>query len=392
MAPCASTQTSTNGPYAAKVTEPKHRKRPLTLVDHTLAGFSLRIVAADTRTFFVRVKRNLNVDTLHLGTTAEQTADEARAMAVGEIEAAESECRTGPLFRYFADEFMRRQGPRWKPATRESNRSALQNHILPFFGGMRVADIARADVQRWFDSMSGAPASANRALPVLSVMMTRAEIWDLRPQGSNPCRNMRRYRTRPRERFLSLDELKRLGFVLDHTEDRQAAAAIRLLLFTGARSSEITRLRWDWIRDTRAVLPDSKTGPKTIQLPPPARAVLHSLPRKSRFVFPNARGTAPMTDFGRRWRKLRALAGLGDVRIHDCRHSFASRALPVGESLSMIGKLLGHTQVQTTARYAHLARHSIRNAAARLTGSIGENLALNRARLSWRGRITYSLP
>ena len=98
---------------------------------------------------------------------------------------------------------------------------------------------------------------------------------------------MRRYKTVPRERFLSLDELKRLGFVLDHAEDQQAASAIRLLLFTGARSSEITGLRWDWIRGTRAVLPDSKTGPKAIQLPPPARAVLNGLPRTGRFVFPN---------------------------------------------------------------------------------------------------------
>jgi len=100
---------------------------------------------------------------------------------------------------------------------------------------MRVADIARADVHRWFDSMSGTPGNANRALPVLSVMMRHAELWDLRPQGSNPCRNIRRYRMKPRERFLSVDELKRLGFVLDHAEDTQAAAAIRLLLFTGAR-------------------------------------------------------------------------------------------------------------------------------------------------------------
>ena len=290
-----------------KFTEPKHRRRPLTIIDHTLAGFSLRIVADDTRTFFVRVKRRLNVDTLRLGTTVELTADEAMA----EIAAAEAESKTGPLFRYFANEFMRRRGPGWKLATRESNRSALKNHILPSFGGMRVADIARADVQRWFDSMSGAPASANRALPALSVMMTRAELWDLRPKGSNPCRNMRRYRTRPRERFLSFNELKRLGFVLDHAEDRQAAAAIRLLLFTGARSSEITGLRWDWIRDTRADLPDSKTGPKTIQLSPPARAVLHALPRTSRFVFPDPRGIGADD---RPWAPLAETAGARRAR------------------------------------------------------------------------------
>ncbi|MXY39934.1 MAG: site-specific integrase [Rhodospirillaceae bacterium] len=363
-----------------KFTEPKHRKRPLTIIDHTLPAFSLKINGDDTRTFFVRVKRRLGVDKLRLGTAAELTADEARAMALAEIEAAEAERKTGPLFRYFADEFMRRQGPRWKLATRESNRSALRNHILPFFGDMRVADIARADVQRWFDSMSAAPARANRALPVLSVMMTRAELWDLRPQGSNPCRNMRRYRTKPRERFLSLDELKRLGFVLDHAEDRQAAAAVRLLLFTGARSSEITGLRWDWIRDTRAVLPDSKSGPKTIQLPPPARAVLHALPRRSRFVFPDAQGTAPMADLGRRWLKLRALAGLDGVRIHDCRHSFASHAVMSGLDLYTVGRLLGHADIASTERYAHLADDHIGEMAGRISGIVGAAMTGDRKR------------
>ena len=166
-----------------------------------------------------------------------------------------------------------------------------------------------------------------------------------------------------------------MTIALDHAEDVQAAAAIRLLLFTGARCSEITGLRWDWIRGTRAVLPDSsKTGPKTIQLPPPARAVVHALPRASRFVFPNPKGTGPMTDLGYRWSKLRKLAGLDDVRIHDCRHSFASRALVLGEGLPMIGKLLGHTQLQTTARYAHLARDTVKASAARIGDSIERDL------------------
>ena len=181
--------------------------------------------------------------------------------------------------------------------------------------------------------MSERPGTANRALPVLSVMvmMRQAELWELRPQGSNPCRNMRRYKRPAMERFLSAEELKRLGFVLDHADDAQAAAAIRLLLFTGARSSEIIGLRWEWIRETRAVLPDSKTGPKTIQLPPPARAVLHSLPRSGRYVFPNGRGDGPMSNFNYRWQRLRDLAGLDGVRIHDLRHSWAltSARLPL---------------------------------------------------------------
>ncbi len=226
------------------------------------------------------------------------------------------------------------------------------------------------DERRWFDSLSGTPGNANRTLPVLSVMLRQAELWDLRPQGSNPCRNMRRYKVPPRERFLSLDELKRLGFVLDHAEDRQAVAAIQLLLFTGARSSEITGLKWDWIRSTRAVLPDSKTGPKSIQLPPSARAVLNGLPREGRFVFPNKRGDARMTDHGLRWQKLRKLAGLDDGRIHDLRHSFASHAVMSGLDLYTVGRLLGHADTASTERYAHLADEHVREAAGRISGIV----------------------
>ena len=361
-------------------TEPSHRQRPLVVIDHTLPAFGLKIAADDTRTFFVRVKRGLGAVNVPLGTAAELTTAEARTMALAEVEAAKAARETGPLFRDFADEFMRRQCRRWKPATRAANRDLLARYLLPFFAAMRVADIARADMQRWFDSMSGTPGNANRALPVLSVMMTQAEIWDLRPQGSNPCRNMRRYRMKPRERFLSTDELKRLGFVLDHAEDTQAAAAVRLLLFTGARSSEITGLRWDWIRDTRAVLPDSKTGPKTIQLAPPARAVLAALPRTSRFVFPNARGTGPMTDLGPRWQKLRALAGLDDVRIHDCRHTLASHAVMSGLDLYNVGRLLGHADTGSTERYAHLADGHVRDAAGRISGIVDAAMTGGRKR------------
>ena len=353
-----------------KFTEPRHRQRPLIVLDHTLPAFGLKIAADESRTFFVRVKRELNAVNLALGTAKELTAAQARDRAIAAIEAAKVERETGTLFRDFGGEFLRRQSRRWKPATRQSNGSVLKNQLLPFFGAMCVADISHADVQRWFDSLSGSPATANRALPVLSVMLTQAELWDIRPRGSNPCRNTRRYRTKARERFLSLEELKRLGFVLDHAEDKQAVAVIRLLLFTGARSSEITGLRWDWIRGTRALLPDSKTGPKTIQLPPPARTVLSGVPRASHYVFPNARGTGPMNDLGLRWQKLCRLAGLDDVRIHDCRHTLASHAVMNGIDLYTVGRLLGHADIGSTERYAHLADQHIREAAGRIGGIV----------------------
>ena len=340
----------------------------ITVIDRDLPAFGLKVAKSGAKSFFVRV----GAKTVRLGTPDEVTADEARAKALVAIAEAKGEKDTNPPFVDFAADFMRRQGRRWKRSTREGNIQSLRRYLLPFFGQMRVADIERADVQRWFDSMSGTPGNANRTLPVLSVMMRQAELWDLRPQGSNPCRNMRRYKLKPRERFLSADELKRLGFVLDHAEDRQAAAAIRLLLFTGARSSEIAGLRWDWIRGTRAVLPDSKTGPKAIQLPPPARAVLACLPRKGRFVFPNKAGTGPMTDLGLRWQKLRDLAGLRDVRIHDCRHTFASHAVMSGLDLYTVGRLLGHADVASTERYAHLADSHVREAAGRIGAIVNE--------------------
>ena len=360
--------------------EHQHRQRPLTVFDHTLRGFGFQVTADDMRTWFVRVVRKLGPVNIVLGTSADLTAAAARKKAVAAIEAAQADRKTGPLMRVFANEFVRRRAHRWKPATRQSNLYLLRRNILPCFGGMAVAAITRADVQRWFDSLSGTPGIANRALPVLSVMMTAAELWDLRPQGSNPCRNMRRYRTTPRERFLSPDELKRLAFVLDHAGDRQAAAAVRLLLFTGARSSEIAGLRWDWIRGSRAVLPDSKTGPKTIQLPASARAVLAALPQRGEFVFSNRKGDGPMTDLGQRWLALRKLAGLEDVRIHDCRHTYASHAVMGGLDLYTVGRLLGHADLASTERYAHLADEHVREAAGRISGIVGDALTAGRER------------
>ena len=344
----------------------------LIVIDRDLPAFGLTVSKNGKKTFFVRAARPVGRSRTVLGSADEMTAAEAREKAVAAIAAAKAESETGPQFADFVIEFMRRQGRRWKPSTRNSNRHLIDRYLVPFFGTMPVAEIARADVQRWFDSMSATPGAANRALPVLSVMMRQAELWDFRPQGSNPCRNMRRYKTTPRERFLSVDELKRLGFVLDHADDKQAAAAIRLLLFTGARSSEITGLRWDWIRGTRAVLPDSKTGPKTIQLPPPARAMLNALPQDGPFVFPNRRGDGPMTDLGLRWQKLRDLAGLDGVRIHDCRHTFASHAVMSGLDLYTVGRLLGHADVASTERYAHLADEHVRAAAGRISGIVHE--------------------
>ena len=204
---------------------------------------------------------------------------------------------------------------------------------------------------------------------MLSKMFSLAEVWGLRPDGSNPCRHVKRYKENKRERFLSPEETE--------LEMPSAVAAFRLLLLTGCRLSEIQFLRWEHVKDDCIELPDAKTGGRVVPLGPEARAVLANLPREdgNPWVICGKLPGSHITDLQRPWRRIRSRAELEDVRIHDLRHSYASRALALGESLTMIGKLLGHTQVQTTARYAHLARDSIQNAAVRITGSIGGNLA-----------------
>ena len=226
--------------------------------------------------------------------------------------------------------------------------------------------------------------SRHQASIDVTKMFSMAEVWSWRPDGSNPCLHIKRYKEEKRERFLSAEEFARLGRVLDEilrdgSETRSAVVAIRLLMLTGCRLSEIQKLRWEHV-DLEAGelrLPDTKTGGRAVPLAPSAVQLLESLPRdeKNPWVIPGRKPGRHLTDLQHPWRRIREKAELDDVRIHDLRHSFASRALALGEGLPMIGKLLGHTQVQTTARYAHLARDTVKASAARIGDSIDGDLS-----------------
>ena len=211
-----------------------------------------------------------------------------------------------------------------------------------------------------------------------------AEAWGLRKDGGNPCRFVQKYKEKKRERFLTDGEFHKLGQVLneiaaDGSETLSAVTAIRLLMLTGCRLNEIRTLRWEDVELETAELRlrDGKTGARMVPLSRAAVTVLSALPRPddNPWVIIGKKPGAHLTDLQHPWRRIRARAGLEDVRIHDLRHSFASRALALGESLPMIGKLLGHTQVQTTARYAHLANESVKASGSRVGDSIGAHIA-----------------
>ena len=272
---------------------------------------------------------------------------------------------------------------RCKPATVAQYRRTLENHLLPALGDLPVGEIGPGHVADLQLRLGDRPAAANLAVSTLARVIAHAADLGIVAPGANPCRFARKYRTRRRERFLTGEEFRRLGAALDSLEadggvSRHAAAAIRLLMLTGCRRNEILTLRWADVRAGAGELRlrDSKTGPRTVPLSPAACAVFAGIPRVpgNPWVFPGRKPGAHISGVFEPWRRARDRAGLEDLRIHDLRHSFASRALALGESLPAIARLLGHARVQTTARYAHLARDAVKEAAARIAAAIGEDI------------------
>ncbi len=272
---------------------------------------------------------------------------------------------------------------RCKPNTVAAYRRRAEKHIVPALGKLPIGRVRRADVRDLHYRLRDTSVMANRVVDLLSRMFNMAESWGLLPEGGNPCRHQVKYRERPRERFLTAGEFRRLGRVLSEAEESgtisvHAAAAIRFLMLTGCRKNEILTLRWKDValEANELHLGDSKTGARTVSLSPEAARVLAGIPRVegNPWVIQGRVKGERMRNVDHPWYIVRKRARLEDVRLHDCRHSFASRALALGESLPAIGKLLGHAQVETTARYAHLARDSMHESAARVADSIAADI------------------
>ena len=270
-----------------------------------------------------------------------------------------------------------------RPGTIETCRRLLDLHILPELGHLPVASVERSHVSDLHFRMRDKPAQANKTVKVLSKMFRLAEAWGMTPPRRNPCKSVRPYRRNRRERFLTPEEYRKLGQVLNEAEKTggflpSGIAAIRLLLLTGCRKNEIVMLRWDDIDRTAGEIRirDGKTGVRRIPLTPAVEFVLGGIPRieGNPWVIGGKVAGDHLKNLDQMWLRLRPHAGLGEVRIHDCRHSYASRALALGEGLPMIGKLLGHRRVTTTARYAHLARDTEKASAVKVGHSIGADI------------------
>ena len=361
--------------------------------DDDIPGLGLRVLPSGRKGYIVQYRAGRRSRRMSLGASTVLTCEQVRTRAItiiaaaknGEDPAAERDAgRKVITVKELADRFDKEHiSIRVKASTAKEYRRNLERFILPALGRLTVTNITRADVAKFHHDLRHIPYQANRCLEVISKMFSLAEMWGLRPDGSNPRKHIKKYPEEKRERFLSAAELRRVGEVLREMEAEgvelpSAILAVRLLILTGCRLNEIMTLKWEYVEFTDKVLrlPDSKTGAKVVHLGQPAIELLKAAERieDNPWVITGTLEGKRLSDLQPFWQRVRARAGLKDARIHDLRHTFASTAVAAGQGLPMIGKLLGHTQVQTTARYAHLAAEPVQMAANAVAANLSQTL------------------
>ena len=402
------------------------------LWDAELKGFGLQVEPTKTMTYIVRYRpkglgRSGPRRFFKLGRHGDLTPEQARAQAKiilgrvanGEDPAADLKAarKAGArvqrmTFSQLSALFLNEHaGVMSKAATASLYEILLRKHILPILGDCVAEELTRSEIAALHLAMRSNQITANRVVSLISTVYSFAARRSLVPESFNPARGVEKYREEGRERYLTSEELKRLGAALVEAEtmgvpwvidmqnpkakhtptqhkgqreitDPYAVAAIRLLLFTGARLREILHLRWEHVDLERGLLflPASKTGKKTIVLNAAAFDILTALKNVATasrdapkgVVIQGAIADQPRADLKRPWAAIRRHADLEGVRLHDLRHTFASIGAGASLGLPIVGRLLGHSQPQTTARYAHLDADPLRRAA----NVIGDHLSM----------------
>jgi integrase len=370
--------------------------------DTEVKGFGVRVTAAGARSFILNYRRQSDGlerretigswPTWSVKAAREEAKRLRRAVDGGADPVGEARAlRDAETVNDLAGRYLVEHVAKLAEATTQKDyRSVLEHDVLPALGKKKIAAVEREDIERLHTAISkGAPVRANRALAIMASMFKKADDWKLR--SGNPCKGIKRNQEHSRERYLTPQELERLVAALGSDPNQEAADVFRLLLLTGARKGEVLAAQWKefdfgeglWTK------PHAKTKQRRthrIPLNAPSRALLaERLKRRAGdtpWVFPGRNGN-PREDLKYCWKRLLRAAGIVGVRIHDLRHSHASFLASAGFSLPVIGRLLGHSNPQTTARFAHLFDDPLRQATERvgaiMSGKpIGEVLPLNK--------------
>ncbi|MGX9522662.1 tyrosine-type recombinase/integrase [Vibrio mediterranei] len=343
--------------------------------DTAIRNLYLRVYPSGNRVFYVRVQYQGLRNNIKLGSANYYSLREIKALAKDRIHQEQTiveEAYPSMTLGDFSEEFFVHYAYKVKPNTLKNYQDVYRIHIALVFQDREVLSFEREDIEQWFDRLSHVKTMANYGLVLFSIMMQRCEAWGYRKKNTNPCRNFTRYKQDNVERYLTHEELRRLWSVLNDLEQENPnfTLMIRLLIYTGCRSSEIRTLRWTEYRGGHLHLSDSKTGAKTVYLCQQVRYYLDHWSSDSGYVFPASDRSKPLgkqrlTLF---WGRVRQLAKLDGVRLHDLRHTYASIAIQSKVSLTVVGRLLGHADPETTLKYAHLGSDNISKAASNVSG------------------------
>jgi integrase len=359
--------------------------------DAEVAGFGIRVTANGARSFILNYYVAGRERRFTIGDHREWTVTEARKEALrlrqmvskGEDPVADKKAlREAPTVAELCDRFEEEHLPRLRASTAAEYRSMISKYIAPFFGmKVKVSEIGFSDIDKLHRKITaaGAPYRANRVASVLSKMLALSVRWGMR--DDNPALGIERNREKPRKRYLSGDELGRLVAALAAHPDKQAADIIRLLLLTGSRRGEVLGMRWADLDLGTGVWSKAAENVKqgvdhVVSLSAPARQLLSEIRTRqqqaskhkslSEYVFAGNNSKAHRLYIERAWGRLCRATGITGLRVHDLRHSFASQLVSSGHSLPLIGALLGHSNPNTTARYAHLFDDPQRQAVERI--------------------------